>query len=174
MNRNTIEINPSTIVHDLLEVYPELEETLIGIAPPFKKLKNPFLRKTVAKVATMKHISSVGNVPLNELLNKLREAVGQPLIMDHIEDEDYFLEKPDWFSKDKIVISFEEDKIEDKDTMTLVTILREAKNVKEGEIIELITTFLPAPGIDAMRSKGFSTWTKKEENGIMKSYFLKN
>ncbi len=88
MNHKNLEITPSTIVNDLLDVYPELEETLIGIAPPFKKLKNPMLRKTVAKVATIKHISSVGNVPLNELINKLREVVGQPLISDSFEDEE--------------------------------------------------------------------------------------
>ncbi len=58
--------------------------------------------------------------------------------------------------------------------MTLVTILREAKNVNKGEIIELITTFLPAPGIDIMKSKGYSVWTLKEEDGTFKSYFLKN
>ena len=174
MNQKNLEITPSTIVYELLEVYPELEETLIGIAPPFKKLKNPILRKTVAKIATMKHISSVGNVPLNELINTLRKAVGQPLISDTFEDEEYFHDKPDWFTPDKIVISFEEEKIEDKDTMTLVTILREAKNVNKGEIIELITTFLPAPGIDIMKSKGYLVWTSKEEDGIFKSYFLKN
>ena len=36
-----IEITPSTKVSELLDAYPELEETLIGIAPPFKKLGNP-------------------------------------------------------------------------------------------------------------------------------------
>jgi hypothetical protein len=58
-----LEITPTTRVGDMLDTYPELEETLIGIAPPFKKLKNPFLRKSVAKVATLKHISAVGNIP---------------------------------------------------------------------------------------------------------------
>jgi hypothetical protein len=58
--------------------------------------------------------------------------------------------------------------------MSLVTILREEKNVNQGEIIELITTFLPAPGIDVMKSKGYLVWTKKEDNGTIKSYFLKN
>ncbi len=75
MTSVNIEITPSTKVNDLLDAYPELEETLIGIAPPFKKMKNPILRKSVARVATIKHISSVGNVPLNELINKLRKAV---------------------------------------------------------------------------------------------------
>ncbi len=174
MTSGNIEITPSTKVNDLLDVYPELEETLIGIAPPFKKLKNPMIRKSVARVATIKHISSVGNVPLNELINKLREAIGQPATNDFYEDENYFSNQPDWFSADKISLSVNEEKIEDKDKMTLVTILQEARNVKKGEIIELITTFLPAPGIDIMKSKGYSVWTVKEEDDLIKSYFLKN
>lgn len=174
MTRDNIEITPSTKVNDLLNAYPELEETLIGMAPPFRKLKNPILRKSVAKVATIKHISSVGNVPLNELINKLKKAVGQPVTEDFYEDENYFLDKPDWFSEDKIVLSFNEEKLGDKDKMTLVTMLQEAKNVKEGEIIELSTRFLPAPGIDRMKSKGYSVWTVKQEGDLIKSYFLKN
>ncbi len=170
-----IEITPSTKVSELLDAYPELEETLIGIAPPFKKLRNPFLRKSVAKVATMKHISVVGGIPLNELISKLRVAVGQQASADYYEDEDYFSKQPDWFSADRISVSVNEENLnlKDKDKMTLVTILQEAKNVKKGEIIELVTTFLPAPGIDALRSKGYSTWTRKVERGIIKSYFLK-
>lgn len=169
-----IEITPSTKVSELLDAYPELEEALIGIAPPFKKLKNPFLRKSVAKVATMKHISAVGGVPLNELINKLRVVVGQQAGANYGEDEDYFSKQPDWFSADRISVSVNEESLKDKNKMTLVTILQQAKNVKKGEIIELVTTFLPAPGIDALRSKGYSAWTRKAEDGLIKSYFLKN
>jgi hypothetical protein len=98
MITGNLEINPSTKVNDLLDAYPEIEATLIGIAPPFKKLKNKFLRKSVAKAATLKHISSVGNVPLNELINKLREAAGQSKTNDSYKDENYFSDRPEWFS----------------------------------------------------------------------------
>jgi hypothetical protein len=171
--KDGLEITSSVTVHELLEAYPELEDVLIGIAPPFKKLKNPFLRKTVAKVATIKHISSVGGVPLGELIAKLRDAVGQPPSDESYSDEQYFGEQPTWFSPDKIALSVDEDKLENKDEMPLVVILREAKNIKAGEIIELVTTFLPAPGIDALKAKGYSAWVKKEDNGLIKSYFLK-
>ena len=174
MSESGIEITPSVTVHALLEAYPELEDVLIGIAPPFKKLKNPILRRSIAKVATIKHISSVGGVPLDELIGKLREAVGQQQSVDSYRDEDYFGEQPDWFLADRVSLSVDEDEVGDKDEMTLVTILREAKNVREGEIIELVTSFLPAPGIDIMKSKGYSVWTRKERDDLIKSYFLKN
>jgi hypothetical protein len=72
------------------------------------------------------------------------------------------------------VLSIDEDKVEDKDKMTLVIILKEAKNIKKGEIIELVTSFLPAPGIDILKSKGYSVWTRKESDDLIRSYFLKN
>jgi len=174
MSKTGIDINPSVTVHALLEAYPALEDVLIGIAPPFKKLKNPILRRSVAKVATIKHISSVGGVPLEELIGKLREAVGQAKSTDSYDDQEYFGDQPDWFSPEKISLSLDEDKVEDKDKMTLAVILEAARNVKPGEIIELVTSFLPAPGIDLLTSKGYSVWTRREGDELIKSYFLKN
>ncbi len=174
MTQPQLEITPSVTVHELMEAYPELEEVLIEIAPPFKKLKNPFLRKSVAKVATIKHISSVGSVPLAELIDKIREAVGQPKSRESYVEQDYFGEQPAWFSQEMIALSIDEDKVEDKDKMTLTIILKEARNVKKGEITELVTSFLPAPGIDILKSKGYSVWTRKEDHDLFKSYFLKN
>jgi hypothetical protein len=174
MSENKLEITPDVTVHELLKTYPELEDVLIGIAPPFKKLKNPILRRTITKVATLKHIASVGGVPLDELISKLRKAVGQTETSESFVEQEYMGEQPDWFSPEKIVRSINEAKIEDKDKMALSILLVEAKSVKSGEIIELITSFLPAPGIDAMKNKGFSTWTLKESDTLLKSYFLKN
>lgn len=48
-----IQITPQTKVGELLDAFPELEETLFSLSPKFKHLKNPMLRKTVAKVATL-------------------------------------------------------------------------------------------------------------------------
>lgn len=173
MSESKLEITPSVTIHSLLEKFPELEGVLIGIAPPFKKLKNPILRNTVAKVATIKQAASVGGVPLKDLVNTLREAVGQPLIDESYEDEEYFTEQPDWFSIDKISATIDESKLKNKDQMALVPLLQKAKNLKEGEIIELVTSFLPAPGIEVMRSKGYSAWIKKESEDLIRSYFLK-
>jgi hypothetical protein len=74
-------ILPSTKVAALLDRYPELEEVLIGLPPPFKKLKNPLLRKGVAKVASLRNAAAVGGITVHELVNKLRAAVGQEAIL---------------------------------------------------------------------------------------------
>ena len=173
MPKSELEITPSTTVHEILSIYPELEEKLIDLAPPFKKLRNPALRKSVAKVATLKHIASVGNIPLTDLINKIKGKVGQSVSLEAYEDEVYFSAKPDWFSTDKISISLVEGEVGDKDKMTVVAVLKEASKLNEGEIIELITTFLPAPGIDSMKAKGYSVWTTKSDDDTIRTYFIK-
>ena len=55
-----------------------------------------------------------------------------------------------------------------QDSKKNIIYIGKAKDLKKGNIIELITTFLPAPGIDILKSKGYSFWCKKEEGDIIK------
>lgn len=173
MNKERLEITPNITIHRLLEAYPELEDVLISIAPPFKKLKNPFLRKSVAKIATIRHASSVANLPLNELVAKLRVAVGQELSPESYSDRNYLEEEPDWFSIDKIAATIDESDVGGEDKMTIAYVLEAARDLEKESIIELLTDFVPAPGIDVMKSKGYETWSKREEDGLIRTYFLK-
>ncbi len=75
MNR-MMDITPDTKVGPLLENRPELESVLMEISPKYTALKNPVLRRTVAKVATLRQVARVGDVPLADLIRKLREAAG--------------------------------------------------------------------------------------------------
>ena len=90
------------------------------------------MRKSIAKIATLKNISSVGNIPLSELINKIKKAVGQKITNEQYEDEEYFGVKPDWFSIDKISVSINEEESKNKDQMTIVAILKDARNVKKA------------------------------------------
>jgi uncharacterized protein len=64
-----MEISPETKINDLLTAYPFLIDFLAERYPAFSKLKNPLLRKTVGKVATLSKASAMGGVPLNTLLS---------------------------------------------------------------------------------------------------------
>ena len=166
-------ITPDTKVATLLSHYPELEEVLIGIAPPFKKLRNPILRRSVAKVASLRQAAAVGRVPIDEVVNKLRAEVGQaPISSEAIPDTtSYFLSQPDWFDGDKVVASIDEQEV-DPNVMPLNPLLLRATKMEEGEILELVTAYLPAPGIDIMREKGFAVWPV-EQGELIKTCFSK-
>ena len=168
-------ILPSTKVGTLLDLYPELEDMLIGLAPPFKKLKNPILRKSVAKVASLEQVAAVGGVSVHELVNKLRAAVGQEALAmeEQVTGRDsYFSKRPHWFDSIKIVASIDE-RGGDPGKMPIVTVLQETARLKPAEILELVTTFLPAPGIDIMKKKGFLVWSVQEEPELIRTYVSK-
>jgi hypothetical protein len=69
-------ITPDSKIGDLLERWPELEEVLLGISPHFKALKNPVLRRTIAKVATLRQVATVSGVALGVLVERLRAGAG--------------------------------------------------------------------------------------------------
>ena len=173
MTDDRLAITPSTKVAALLDCYPQLEDVLIEIAPPFKKLKNPILRKSVAKVASLRQAAAAGGVPVDELVNKLRTVVGQAALDGiEVEVDSYRTEQPDWFHRERIRESIDERK-SDPDKMPLVGLVHAARGLKQGEIVELITTFLPAPGIDIMREQGYLVWSDTEDDGLIRTYFSK-
>jgi hypothetical protein len=167
-------ILPSTKVGALLDRYPQLEEILIGLAPPFKKLRNPLLRKGVAKVASLKQAAAAGGLPVKELVNKLRAAVGQEAIASEHPSESisYFSGPPEWFATSKIVISIDE-RAADQDRMPIVAVLQEATRLQAGEMLELVTTFVPAPGIEIMKRKGLRVWSVREGAELIRTYVTK-
>jgi hypothetical protein len=180
MRNGDVPILPSTKVGTLLDRYPELEEILISLAPPFQKLKNPVLRKGVAKVASLSQAAVVGRIPVDELVNKLRAAVGQEAIAAENAGDilttfpiPTFLERPEWLDLTRIVESIDERGGGNPDKMPIATVLQKAARLKPKEIIELITTFVPAPGIDIMRRKGYLVWSVEEEPELIRTYFSK-
>jgi len=175
MKADDFPIEPTTKVSALLDQYPELEGVLIEMAPPFKKLRNPILRRTVAKIASLRQAAAAGRLPVGELVNRLRAEVGQkPLSSEGGEEgSSYFSSQPDWFDRAKIVASIDERDAGDPDKMAVVTVLQTAARMEPTEIVELITSFVPAPGIDVMRGKGYLVWPVREADDLVRTYFSK-
>ncbi len=175
MSDEPLQIQPSTKVAQLLDAYPELEEVLIRMAPPFKKLKNPILRKSVAKVATLQQVAIVGRLDLASMIDQLRQAVGLAPIdpTEGPSEKDYLGAAPDWFDESCVATSID-DRAGDSDEMAITRIIRAFKDLAEHQVIELTTTFLPAPGIDVARGRGLRTWTVQEQDELYKTYFTRS
>ncbi len=152
-------ITPKTKIHDLLEAYPDLEELLIASAPQFKKLKNPILRRTIARITTLNQAAAVGGINVEELVNKLRGAAGQA-DMTAFEDSQgsYNTEKPAWFSEDRIVAAIDIREMLHAGEQPVHEVLSAVKKLKEKEILEITAPFVPAPLIDKAASLGYSHW----------------
>ncbi|MCF8233781.1 MAG: DUF1858 domain-containing protein [Bacteroidales bacterium] len=164
-------ITPKTKVGELLKAYPELESKLVELAPEFKKLRNPVLRRTIARVTSLQQAARVGGVSVDEIVNKLRKAAGQDEIK--VEEATHLSgEKPDWLDEKNIRRTFDATETIAAGGHPLDIVLRETRKMKPGEIYLLLTPFLPAPLIDKVKEMGFETWTE-EQNGVFRNFFYK-
>lgn len=157
-------ITPDTKIAELIKAYPQLEEKLIEIAPVFNKLKNPILRRTIAKVTTLKQASIIGKVPLFDLINKLRKEDHQDKII--LEEKSMEKkEKPDWVKRDNVKIEY--NAIEDLESGVhpVNKVVKELQNFRENEVYLLITNFISAPLITLVEQKGYETFLEQFPDG---------
>ncbi|UCH15481.1 MAG: DUF1858 domain-containing protein [Bacteroidales bacterium] len=166
-------ITPRTKVGELLDNYPELEAKLIELAPTFRKLKNPILKKTIARITSLQQAAIVGNVPLSTMINELRREAGQDEIsIDTDSSENILTGTPGWYDKNKVTISFDACPVIERGESPVALIFKKIENLGKGEIFELITPFVPAPVIDKLKEKGYNAWFTKAKN-VVKTYFYK-
>jgi DUF438 domain-containing protein len=70
-----MEINAKTKIDELLKQYPFLEDFLITLSPKFKGLKNPIMRKTMGKVASLEMAASISGLKLDSLISSLTAEI---------------------------------------------------------------------------------------------------
>lgn len=164
-------ITPDTKIGALLEQFPQLEDTLIETFPEFKKLRNPVLRKTIARVTSLRQAAAAAKFPLAELINKLRENAG---IKEEFQTDEAVMSfsknPPGWFSPDKIKQRFDARSMLDRGEHPINKVLADCKNLAKGEIYALIMPFLPVPLIETALKQGFLVWAKEEERQAARVY----
>ena len=167
-------ITPQTKVGELLKAYPELEEVLISIAPAFRKLRNPVLLRTVARVTSLAQAARVGGVSVTELVKHLRGAVGQPDFETPSEDtvsRGSPASAPDWFDSNKVTKSFDARPMIDAGEQPFGRVLGDLDKLPAGEIYELITPFEPAPLNDKAATRGFVVYSRSVGPAEFRTYF---
>lgn len=166
---NRPEITPELKVSELLNYYPELENRLIEILPTFEKLKNPVLRKTIARVTTLNQASKVGNVSLGELINSLRTAAGYA--KTNLQECQCKHDKiPEWV-KDKNVKTFYDAGTDiEQGLHPIGKVFKEIEYLEGEDIYLLVTPFLPSPLIDKVSGKGYETYTKYNTDNEVWTY----
>ncbi|MDZ7724919.1 MAG: DUF1858 domain-containing protein [candidate division KSB1 bacterium] len=155
------DITPRIKISELLKAFPELEDELIRRVPAFKKLKNPVLRRTVAKVTSLQQAARVGEVPVESLVNNLRQAVGQPAL-EISETGGETGEKPHWLEDRKIVKTVNAAQLLEKGDYPYSQIQAELKQVESGSILKLTSEFLPMPMMDKLKEQGIPVWSERQ------------
>jgi len=171
MSDNLI-ISPKTKVLQLIEAYPQLENILISYVPAFKKLKNPVLRKTVAKVATLQQAASIGNVKIEDLINLLRKEIGQDMC-EEANGSVYNTQKPDWFNEDLVKKDLDAREMLARAEHPVAQVMADLNVLENNSIYQLTAPFLPAPLIDKATSINIEHWIEKKSEDNFNVYFYK-
>jgi len=166
-------ITPNTRVRELIDNYPDLEPLLFELAPAFRKLKNPVLRNTIARVTSLRQAAAVGNISVDKVVNSLRKAAG----MDEISLADEGKEeskKPVWLDESRIAGKLDARKLLEAGKEPLGDVLKETAKLEKGQIFMFSAPFYPAPLIDKLRSLGFECWTNKKGDQNYDNYAFKS
>jgi hypothetical protein len=166
-------ITPKTRIYDLLEAYPGLEDPLITAAPQFKKLKNPILRRTIARVTTLSQAATIGGIKVEELVNTLREAAGQEgdAVFSDEEEKKYTYDRPEWFSADAIAATIDIREMLNAGEQPVHEVLSAIKKLETDQVLEIIAPFLPAPLIDKASGLGYLHWIVDNGTEEFRIYF---
>jgi len=171
--RINLNITPETKVGALLDSYPELEALLIKLAPPFAKLRNPILRKTVAKVTSLRQAAKVGGINIAELVNALRKEVGLSESAGISDDSNGAPgPRPDWLTN-QIAESLDACPIIESGEQPIGIVMPRLRRLSDNQVFELITPFEPAPLMDKAKEQGFSVWFEKMGDTLVKTYFCR-
>lgn len=152
-----MEITGKTRLFELLDTFPELEETVIQAAPAFKNLKNPVLRRTVGKLATVEKVAQIGGLDTLAFVNLLRRQAGQPEIVSRDEEPQPEMpvqstDVPDWIiGEPQFVV--DGTKMLAEGDVPLNKINELYGQLEPDGYILLTTNFEPIPMIDAARKQ---------------------
>ncbi len=163
-----MEITSQSKLFDVLEAYPELESQIVNIAPPFQNLKNPVLRRTVGKIATLEKVAQIGGMDAGKLVNTLRRAVGQDEMtgetsasftveIPRVEND------PEWLAGEpQFTINGTE--LLQRGEVPLGKVNELLVQLEAGRYLLLFTNFEPTPILEAMQKQNRMVFHKTHPN----------
>ncbi len=163
-------ITPESKIGDLLERWPGLEQVLVELSPHFRALRNPVLRRTVAKIATLRQVATVSGVPLGVLVERLRAGAGLPPIAVAAA-EGAGTERPAWAVEGTVTRTHDARAAIEAGEHPLPRVMTDLAALGESEVYQLLTPFVPAPLVDLAREKGFAAHSVVEGDGLVRTFF---
>ncbi len=167
-----IAITPKTKIAELLDAYPHLEQPLIGYVPAFERLRNPMLRRTVARITTLQQAAAIGGVDVEGLINHLRKEVGQDLFAAEGATA-YTKEQPGWYSDARIMAELDIRGMLAAGEQPVNQVIADLRALNKGDIYKLVAPFMPAPVVDKASSLGISHWITQEGEQQFVIYFCR-
>lgn len=167
-------VNAQTKISNLIKENPEAIEVIATINKHFSKLKNPFLRKLLAPRVNVAEAAKIGDVPVNEFLDRLKKIGFEVEYGNNNPEKTRPATKPDMeeINKRKLVSMDVRPDIE-KGEDPFKVIMAAIKKLPDDSVLEIINIFEPIPLISHLKDKGYSSFTDRPDDGAVHTYFWK-
>jgi len=169
------EITLETKIADLLNNYEGMKNILIKINPKFKKLNNPVLRRTLAKIAGVRQAAVVGGMDPMDLLNQLRVALGQTPVESRYSVEKTSTAKvalPAWIATEPKA-TLDANTLLDEEENPLAKAYNILKKLDDGDILTIIADFQPEPLIEEFEKAGHEVYCQEIDDTQFVTYVKK-
>ncbi len=162
-------VTPDTRIGKLLAEHPEIEEFLVELSPRFAALKNPVLRRTVGRVATVAQAASIAGMPAPELVMALRRELGQEgtEVVGGAEDAPV-APRPGWVETAEPSVVLDADELMARGETPVNAVRRGLGELAPGQVLLLKVSFKPEPLMQAMERQGFELHAEPAAGGAWK------
>ncbi|MBX2931418.1 MAG: DUF2249 domain-containing protein [Chitinophagaceae bacterium] len=170
-------INAQTKIAALLKHHPDALETIVAIAPDFKKLRNPILRKLMAARTSIAMASKVGGCKPEDFFKALAplgfEVDSNNTVVAETTTENKPI--PDYLKnmQPEQIVNFDVRAILASGKDPLKQIQQKVKELKVNQILLIINNFEPVPLIHLLQKQGFESYVKYVDENTIETYFYK-
>ena len=170
-------INEKTKIAALLKHHPDALEAIVSIAPDFKKLRNPILRKLMAGRTSISMASKVGGCSPEDFFKVLA-----PLGFE-VDDSAVLVEdKVDNTPLPEYLTSLDKSQKKEFDVRQILAsgqdplraIQEKVRDLKNNEVLVIINNFEPVPLIKLLEKQGFLSHVNYINEDRIDTYFYRD
>lgn len=155
-------------IHQVLDRYPELVETLVALSPAFAKLRNPVLRAVQSRLVTVAQAARIARLDPADLVRRLNAAAGIPDAGESAPSEGVAVgppapagPPPEAFVGATVAATVDARPLIQRGEEPFPTIMAAAVKTPVGQVLRLLAPFEPVPLYDVLAKRGFVHQTRQ-------------
>jgi len=173
-------ISEQTKIAALLKHHPDALERIVALSPDFKKLRNPVLRKLMAGRTSIAMAAKIGGCTPADFFKALADlgfesGNGTNITQQQPEEPAAQAPLPDFLKnlpEEKLVVLDVRDMLAGGED-PLALIQRTVKQLKPGQVLEIVNTFEPVPLVRLLEKQGFGAYVNAAASDRIETFFFR-
>jgi uncharacterized protein (DUF2249 family) len=174
MRRGKMAVSPDMKVSEVLRKHPELLDVLVSQSPEFQRLRNPVLRKVMARLVTLRQAAAIAGIDPPELVAALNRALGvEEAPSEGAGPGSRTGPRPSWARDDLVAVELDVRDMQRRHEEPFSRIMQAVSSVQPGRIFKLRNTFEPFPLYEVLGRRGFAAWAERLADDDWVVYFYR-